>query len=469
MSASLSYTLSMLFVTQILLFTGLFLVLFPWRRDVRIWSWSNGLSAASIAIVASPIEIVPVWLASLSGALTMFGAALKVLAYGDNNLRKRRAALPRLAALISLMIGLILIFFPHTVYKLMLLTTGGILAAVASIYFILTNRAWIGMSAKRVSVIVLLFAIGGMVSRVISAYPFGPYTTFMTSNSQQSLNLVLLLLFTFILQISFLALIAERNAREQIFAQRRQVRLRATAATLVKDRQQIAEVAAERMSLLRMLTHEVRQPLNNAQAVLQSIIFDLSTGIRSPDLLRGMADRAQRTVGEVVLAISNSIIGATLISTTRQAALQHAELCTIARLALLDVDAADRSRVIERHHHNVIFAQVDPVLLRLAIRNLLENALKFSPPGESVMFDVDIDDHRMVATFCVRNTVVDKSLIIDDMFGFERRGSDSRYGGMGLGLFIVKRCADLHHGQIFYSLEDTNSISYINFELSIPC
>lgn len=466
MSGSLSYQLSILFVAQTLLFTGLFLVLFPRRRDVRIWCWSNGLSAAAVAIVASPIETVPVWLAAVSGALTMFGAALKILAYGDKNLRKRRAALPRSAALISLMIGLMLIIFPHTLYKLLMLSIGAILAAMASIYFILANRAWIGMTARRLSVIALLLTIVGLVTRVISAYPFGPYTTFMTNNSQQSVNLILLVLFTFILQISFLALIAERSAREQIFAQRRQVRLRATAAMLVKDRQQIADVAAERMSLLRMLTHEVRQPLNNAQAVLQSIILDLSSGIRSPDLLRGMADRAQRTVGEVVLAISNSIIGATLISSTRQPDLEQAELCTIAELALLDVDPADRTRIIECHHHHVIFAQVDPVLLRLAIRNLLENALKFSPPDENVMFDIDIDDERMVATFSVRNTVVDQSLIIDDMFGFEKRGSDSRYGGMGLGLFIVKRCADLHHGQIVHSLDEANSIQ---FELSIPC
>jgi signal transduction histidine kinase len=466
MSGSLAYPLSMLYVVQTVLFTALLLMLFPRRKDAHIWSWANALSAASVAFVANPIESVSVWLASLSGAVTMFGAALRILAYGASDLRKRRAALPVTAALATVICGLMLVVFPDTQYKLLLLSVGGILSSMASIYLILTNRAWVGMTAKWISVVTLLFAIGGISTRAITAYPFGRYTTFMTDNSQQELNLILLLLFTFAVQISFLALIAERHGRDQIFLKRRQVRLRATAGTLIKDRQQIAEVAAERMSLLRMLTHEVRQPLNNAQAVLQSIIVDLSSGIRSSALLLEMADRAQRTVSDVVLAISNSIIGATLISATRQPDLHPAELNMIARLAVLDIDPADRTRILEHHHHDVIFAQVDPVLLRLAIRNLLENALKFSPRGENVMFDIDIDDHHMVATFSVRNTVMDQSLIIDDMFGFERRGSDSRYSGMGLGLFIVKRCADLHHGQIVHSLDEANSI---RFELSIPC
>jgi signal transduction histidine kinase len=288
----------------------------------------------------------------------------------------------------------------------------------------------------------------------------------MKNNSEQTLNLVMLVFFSFIVQVSFLSLIADRSAREQIFNERRSARLRARALALSEERQKLADVAAERMSLLRMLTHEVRQPLNNAQAVLQTIMMELSAGeVRSPQLVMGMAKQAQRTVGDVVLAISNSIVGASLISSARPPALEQADLCVAARLAILDVDPADAGRIHVHYDQEAVFAAVDPVLLRLALRNLIENALKFSPVGGQVNFAVGIDDDRMMATFTVRNSVADPSLIIDDMFGFEKRGADSRYGGMGLGLFIVKRCAELHHGTINYVTAD----GAITFELALPC
>jgi signal transduction histidine kinase len=460
------FQLALLFTVQTVVFTILLIILFPGRKDVYIWSWSNVLAAGSVLIVGSPFESLPAWLTSLSTALNLFGGALKVLAYGGSNIRMRRPAFPTLAMVITLLLGILLILFPMTPYKLLMLATGGSLCCLASLYFVLTNHAWAGIKAQWISVVTLAMAAVGIGSKAVTAYPFGPYTTFMRNNSEQAINLVMLVLFSFIIQISFLSLIAGRSARDQIFFERRSARLQARTRVLTEDREKLLDVAAERMSLLRMLTHEVRQPLNNAQAALQTILNDLSGGTRSPELLIEMANRAQRTVGDVVLAISNSIIGATLVSSARQPALEQSDLHSIARLAILDIDPAYVGRITDRYDQAAIFAAVDPVLLRLAIRNLLENALKFSPLGKDVMFDVGIDEDRMVATFAVSNTVADQSLVIDDMFGFEKRGSDSRYGGMGLGLFIVKRCAELHGGDVSYKIDDANIIT---FELSIPC
>ncbi len=466
MLGSTASQLSILFCVQTAVFTVLLLILYPGRKDVYIWSWSNAMSAGSVVMVGTPFDSNSVWLLAVSGSLSLFAAALKILAYAASDILKRRAAIPRAAFVVTVLLGIMLLLFPSTPYKLLILSVGGMLGCLVAINFILNNRAWAGLKAKSISVATLAVSALGLGSRAVTAYPFGPYTTFIQNNSEQAINLVMLVMFTFIVQISFLALIAGRSARDQIFFERRSARLQARATVLVEDREKLQDVAAERMSLLRMLTHEFRQPLNNAQAALQTILNDLSGGTRSAELLIEMASRAQRTVGDVVLAISNSIIAATLVSSARQPALEQSDLHSIARLAILDIDPADLGRIADRYEQDAIFAAVDPVLLRLAIRNLLENAVKFSRLGKDVMFDVGIDEHRMVATFTVSNTVADQSLVIDDIFGFEKRGSDSRYGGMGLGLFIVKRCAELHGGDVSYKVGDANIIT---FELSIPC
>lgn len=460
------FPLAMLFSGQNIIFTILLLVLYAGRKDVYIWCCSNVLAATSVAIVSAPYESIPYQLASFSGTLSLFGGALKVLAYGYSNIRMRRDAIPIFSMWITFFLGILLIFFPDTPFKLLILLTGGVLICLASLYFVLTNEAWAGIKAQWISVIALTVSAAGIGSRVENAYPFGPYTTFMRNNSEQAINLVMLISSSLIIQLSFLALIAGRTAQDQIFFERRAASLQARTLALAEEREKLLDVAAERMSLLRMLTHEVRQPLNNAQAALQTILNDLASGSRSRELLIEVANRAQRTVGDVVLAISNSIIGATLVSSARQPALEQSDVHSIARLAILDIDPADLDRITDRYEQDTIFAAVDPVLLRLAIRNLLENALKFSPLGKDVVFVVGLDEQRMVATFTISNTMADQSLMNDDMFGYEKRGSDSRYGGMGLGLFIVKRCAELHGGDITYKIDNVN---IIKFELSIPC
>lgn len=46
-----------------------------------------------------------------------------------------------------------------------------------------------------------------------------------------------------------------------------------------------------------------------------------------------------------------------------------------------------------------------------------------------------------------------------------KRGVDRLYEGSGLGLYIVRAVADLHHGDVSYHLVNGNQVA---FELSIP-
>lgn len=466
MSATLIYELSLLLIAQAVIFSVIFILLYPKRQSVYFWSISNILLSGAIYFVASGRDSITLSTAAFSAAVGMIGAGFKPLAYAAGNPRKRLPRFTKISIVTTLVLALLIILFPATPYKLLMLIVSGTMMSLTSLQIILGNRAWTGTTAKWINIVGLLLSVAGLNSRISSAYPFGTSTELMRNNSEQALNLIFLIFFSFILQMAFLALVADRVAREQIFADRRSARLKARTITMAEEQQKLSALADERMSLLRMLTHEVRQPLNNAQAALQTVLLDLSGDARSPEALTDVAKRAQRTVGEVVLAISNSIVGASLVNSSRPAALQQTDMCTVARLALLDTDPADLPRVVAHYHQDAIFAAVDPVLLRLAIRNLLENALKFSSRDTKVAFDVDIDDDRMLATFSVRNVVADPSLIIDDMFGFEKRGADSRYGGLGLGLYIVKRCADIHHGHIVHEMEDGN---VIKFELAIPC
>ena len=93
-------------------------------------------------------------------------------------------------------------------------------------------------------------------------------------------------------------------------------------------------------------------------------------------------------------------------------------------------------------------AQVDPKLLRQILNNLLTNAIKYSPVGSKVYFDLSYQDDL------VRFQVRDEGIGIppEDLktlfTPFHRAANVGNISGTGLGLAIVQKCVKLHQGTI---------------------
>jgi signal transduction histidine kinase len=93
-------------------------------------------------------------------------------------------------------------------------------------------------------------------------------------------------------------------------------------------------------------------------------------------------------------------------------------------------------------------AQADEALLGHIFTNLLSNAVKYSEPGATVHFAVERDGPE------ARCVVRDHGIGISEedqqqLFKAFHRGSNvGTRPGTGLGLLLVKRCADLHGGNV---------------------
>ena len=89
----------------------------------------------------------------------------------------------------------------------------------------------------------------------------------------------------------------------------------------------------------------------------------------------------------------------------------------------------------------------DPEMMRLAIRNLLENAIRYTPQEGKVM--VGIDHAATTVRFWVKDSgpgvQVDELPYVTERF---YRGRNVAAGGSGLGLPIVKRVAELSGAQL---------------------
>ncbi|HBE17042.1 MAG TPA: histidine kinase [Cyanobacteria bacterium UBA11149] len=107
-------------------------------------------------------------------------------------------------------------------------------------------------------------------------------------------------------------------------------------------------------------------------------------------------------------------------------------------------------------NHKIVFTlegscsrtNMDKKLLKHIFENLLSNAIKYSPEGGNVIFSVTCQESK--AVFYVKDTGIGippddvKNLFKD----FKRSMNVGNIKGTGLGLSLVKKCVELHKGEI---------------------
>jgi PAS domain S-box-containing protein len=207
---------------------------------------------------------------------------------------------------------------------------------------------------------------------------------------------------------------------------------------------------AERSEMLNVLAHEVRQPLNNASAALQSAAAALADERSRGDAAERL-QRAQGVMQAVMSGVDNTLAVATLLGSGQPVLRQDSDvdIDTLLAVAVGDMPLAERDRVHIERVAETRTASMDMGLLRLALRNLLANALRYSPPGSKVTLRVADSDQPLAL-------VLD---VIDQGSGIEpellprlfERGTRGRHpsgrASHGLGLYIVRRVLELQGGR----------------------
>lgn len=244
---------------------------------------------------------------------------------------------------------------------------------------------------------------------------------------------------------------AEQALKNELERSRELANERALRARVEDESDSLRRLFDEREQLLRLLAHEVRQPLHNAAAALQSALDAIAeSGAAAPPGVQPPLQHAQEVMGQVIGTLNNALAAALLLTAGGHGAPVDTDLDTLVALVLGDIGPAERGRIRVAIDSGLRTAQLQPMLMRLALCNLLVNALKYSPPAAPVQLRIaDVDDPPALGFEVADSGPGIAEALLPTVFERGTRGPEARPGtGAGLGLYIVRQVAQMHRGSI---------------------
>ncbi len=212
------------------------------------------------------------------------------------------------------------------------------------------------------------------------------------------------------------------------------------------------EAILARDEFLSIASHELKTPLTALQLQLQMLLRSASKGGLSkltPERLLNKLQLADQQTERLAVLI-NDLLDVARIRTGRiDIRLEEIDLAQVVRdvLARFEEQIAQAGCTVTLHANEPIVACWDRSRLEQVVTNLLSNAIKYGP-GKPV--EINILGDNMQAQLIVRDHGIGIAPEhLERIFvRFERAVSANHYGGLGLGLYIVRQIVEALGGSI---------------------
>jgi PAS domain S-box-containing protein len=239
-------------------------------------------------------------------------------------------------------------------------------------------------------------------------------------------------------------------------------------SSLQQQTEELTKANRLKDEFLAALSHELRTPLNPILGWTKLLQTQNLTGSKTNEALLVIERNAKQQIALVddLLDVSRVVQGQFQLTS------QPVDLITILNDAIDTVrfTAIAKCIILEFHLPSDAISQVmgDETRLQQIFWNLLSNAIKFTPDGGCVDIRLEqIQNHAQIS-------ITDTGIGISDEFlphVFERfrqadGSSTRRYGGLGLGLALVKHLVELHGGTVL--AESLGEGTGATFKVKLP-
>jgi signal transduction histidine kinase/ActR/RegA family two-component response regulator len=223
--------------------------------------------------------------------------------------------------------------------------------------------------------------------------------------------------------------------RDQHLRREQELRAAAEAASRAKD------------EFLAMLGHELRNPLGaiaNASRLLDHPRIDAQSSEQARAVISRQVEHLARLTDDLLDA-GRAIMGKIVLER------RTLDLAVLVARVLVTMQAGGRfgAHRLERELQ-AVWVHADETRMEQIVTNLVGNALKFTPPAGTI--SVSVGRAGADAVLLVRDTGVGMSSELQtrafELFVQGDAPLDRGQGGLGIGLTLVRRLAELHGGTV---------------------
>ena len=219
----------------------------------------------------------------------------------------------------------------------------------------------------------------------------------------------------------------------------------------------------QREEFMATLTHDLKNPLIGTNRVLE-LLAEQAMGEVSPEHAELLLQI--RESNKILLAMIQNLLDVYRFEKDMNAVvLTRTYLKDILSTCLKDIlpIAENRKIKISTDYSNAErLVQADFMAMRRVFQNLLDNAIKFTPPGGEITLRVAPIESEV----CVEIQDNGPGMSVEEKAKIFQRFSQGRAGrkfspGTGLGLFLCKKIVEAHSGQISCESEEGSGTKFL--------
>jgi signal transduction histidine kinase len=219
---------------------------------------------------------------------------------------------------------------------------------------------------------------------------------------------------------------------------------------LFEKNKKLTELNTFKDKLFAVIAHDLRSPIGNIHYLLEHIADDLSSQLSNKkmhDFARSLKDAAGSTY-----ALLENLLGWANIQFSKveyQPTIFSVDELLQESIPLHKYAMEQKNISVAVNCGNDIKAFADINIVKTIIRNLISNAVKFTPENGKISIDTEIQDDKVVISVRDNGVGIEKDRI-SKLFGFNNISTRGTKGesGVGLGLSLSRDLARANKGDI---------------------
>jgi light-regulated signal transduction histidine kinase (bacteriophytochrome) len=235
----------------------------------------------------------------------------------------------------------------------------------------------------------------------------------------------------------------------------------------VKERtQELQNAVSQLEAFTGAVSHDLRGPLKTIDGYSANMLMDFGDVL--PEMGKKDIERIRRAVNRMQQIVEDLLRLSRLAN--HALTVQDIDLAGIGRSVVAVMQEMEPDRNVDVVIPETMAMRADPLLMQIALENLIGNAWKFTRRTETARIELGVTEKNGQQVFFVRDNGAGFDMqYADKLFSaFQRLHSEKDFPGIGIGLTTVLRVVERHGGRVWAeAVVDEGATFYFSLERNV--